>query len=52
MVISKIIEPIFGLNLYLAIDLPYAYTSLITMGFEIMGPGLWRLFKNYEIVYT
>lgn len=31
--VSKIIEPTFGLNLYLAIALPYVYISLIAIGF-------------------
>jgi hypothetical protein len=41
--ISKIIEPTFGLNLYLAIALPYVYISLIAIGFILLGLGLWRL---------
>ena len=41
--ITKIIEPTLGLNLYLAIALPYMYISLITIGFILMGLGLWRL---------
>lgn len=43
--ISKIIEPAFGLNLYLAIAIPNVYISLIIMGFVIMGLGFWRLIK-------
>jgi hypothetical protein len=41
--ITKIIEPTLGLNLYLAIALPYVYISLIAIGFILSGLGLWRL---------
>ncbi|HZA63983.1 MAG TPA: hypothetical protein VE573_14000 [Nitrososphaeraceae archaeon] len=41
--ITKIIEPTLGLNLYLAIALPYVYVSLISIGFILLGLGLWRL---------
>jgi hypothetical protein len=41
--VTKIIEPTLGLNLYLAIALPYLYTSLIAIGFVLFGLGLWRL---------
>ena len=41
--ITKIIEPTLGLNLYLAIALPYVYVSLIAIGFILLGLGLWRL---------
>jgi hypothetical protein len=41
--ITKIIEPTLGLNLYLAIALPYVYISLIAIGFVLLGLGLWRL---------
>jgi hypothetical protein len=41
--ITKIMEPTFGLNLYLAIALPYVYISLIAIGFILIGLGLWRL---------
>lgn len=41
--ITKIIEPTFSLNLYLAIALPYLYISLIAIGFILLGLGLWRL---------
>jgi hypothetical protein len=40
---TKIIEPIFGLNLYLAIAVTQVYTSLIVIGFILLGLGLWRL---------
>ena len=43
LVVSKIIEPTFGLNLYLAIALPYVYISLIAIGFILLGLGLCRL---------
>ena len=41
--VTKIIEPIFGLNLYLAIAVTQVYTSLIVIGFILLGLGLWRL---------
>jgi hypothetical protein len=41
--VTKIIEPTFGLNLYLAIALPYVHISLIAIGFTLFGLGLWRL---------
>jgi hypothetical protein len=41
--VTKIIEPTFSLNLYLAIALPYLYMSLIAIGFVLFGLGLWRL---------
>ncbi len=41
--VTKIIEPTFGLNLYLAIALPYVYISLIAIGFILLGLGLWGL---------
>jgi hypothetical protein len=41
--VTKIVEPTFGLNLYLAIALPYLYISLIAIGFVLFGLGLWRL---------
>ncbi|HEY0579771.1 MAG TPA: hypothetical protein VGC75_03610 [Candidatus Nitrosocosmicus sp.] len=43
---SKLVEPIFGLNLYLAIVLPYLYISLIVMGFTLSGLGLLRVTKK------
>jgi hypothetical protein len=43
LIVSKIIEPTFGLNLYLAIALPYVYISLIAIGFILLGLGLCRL---------
>jgi hypothetical protein len=44
--VSKIIEPILGLNLYLAVAIPNVYISLIILGFAIFGLGLLRLFKK------
>jgi hypothetical protein len=41
--ITKIIEPTLGLNLYLAIALPYVYITLIAIGFILLGLGLLRL---------
>jgi hypothetical protein len=43
LIVSKIIEPTFGLNLYLAIVLSYVYISLIAIGLIILGLGLCRL---------
>ena len=43
LIVSKIIEPTFGLDLYLAIALPYVYISLIAIGLIILGLGLCRL---------
>ncbi len=42
--ISKMIEPEFHLNLYLALALPYLFISLIAMGFILLGLGLSRIF--------
>lgn len=44
--VSKIIEPTLGLNLYLAVALPYVYISLIAMGFIILGLGLLRIVRR------
>jgi hypothetical protein len=41
--VTKIIEPTFGLNLYLAIAVTQVYISLIVIGFILLGLGLWRL---------
>lgn len=52
LIVSKIIEPTFGLNLYLAIALPYVYISLIAIGFIILGLGLCRLkMKQWHAYY-
>lgn len=48
--ISKIIEPTFGLNLYLAVALPFVYLSSIILGFAIFGLGFWRIFKKYDSI--
>jgi hypothetical protein len=42
LVVSKIVEPTMGSNLYLAIVLPSLYLSLIAIGFILMGLGLLR----------
>ena len=47
--VTKIIEPIFGLNLYLAIAVTQVYTSLIVIGFILLGLGLWRLKMKWRI---
>ena len=41
--VTKIIEPTFGLNLYLALAVTQVYISLIVIGFILLGLGLWRL---------
>jgi hypothetical protein len=41
--VTKIIEPTFGLNLYLAIAVSQVYISLIVIGFILLGLGLWKL---------
>jgi hypothetical protein len=38
--VSKLIEPTMGLNLFLAVALPYLYVSLIIIGFILTGLGL------------
>ena len=43
--ISKLLEPSMGLNLYLALVPRPLYTSLIRMGFVIIGLGLSRILQ-------
>ncbi|HEY7079446.1 MAG TPA: hypothetical protein VH500_07080 [Nitrososphaeraceae archaeon] len=43
---SKLVEPSMGLNLFLTIALPYLYTSLIVIGFILIGLGLFRVTKR------
>lgn len=45
--VSKIVEPIMGSNLYLAMALPYLYISLITIGFILIGLGILKVVKRY-----
>lgn len=40
LVSSKLVEPRIGLNLFLVVALPYAYMSLIAIGFILVGLGL------------
>jgi hypothetical protein len=40
--VSKLVEPTMGLNLFLALALPYLYVSLIAIGFILIGLGLLR----------
>src|SRR5215210_2195235 len=35
--VSKLLEPTMGLNLFLAVALPYLYISLIAIGFILIG---------------
>ncbi len=44
--VSKLLEPIMGLNLFLAIALPYLYISLIAIGFILIGLGLSRAVRK------
>jgi hypothetical protein len=44
--VSKIVEPTMGLNLFLAVALPYLYISLIAIGFILIGLGLFRVVRS------
>ena len=44
--VSKIVEPTMGLNLFLAVALPYLYISLIAIGFILIGLGLFRAVRG------
>ena len=44
--VSKLIEPRMGLNLFLAVALPYLYVSLIVVGFILTGLGLLRVVRR------
>ncbi len=44
--VSKLLEPTMGLNLFLAIVLPYLYISLIAIGFILIGLGLLRALRR------
>ncbi|MDQ3853983.1 MAG: hypothetical protein M3299_14260 [Thermoproteota archaeon] len=44
--VSKLVEPTMGLNLYLAVALPYVYISLIAIGFILIGLGLLRAVRR------
>ena len=46
LVVSKIIEPMVGSNLYLALAIPYLYYSLIAIGFVILGLGIFRVIRK------
>ena len=46
--VSKIVEPTMGLNLFLAVALPYLYISLIAIGFILIGPGLFRVVRRRQ----
>jgi hypothetical protein len=45
--VSKLVEPVMGSNLYLAMALPYLYISLITIGFILTGLGILKVVKRY-----
>jgi hypothetical protein len=44
--VSKLVEPTMGLNLFLAVALPYLYISLIAIGFILIGLGLMRAVRR------
>ena len=44
--VSKLLEPAMGLNLFLAVALPYLYLSLIAIGFILIGLGLLRAVRG------
>lgn len=44
--VSKLVEPTMGLNLFLALALPYLYVSLIAIGFILIGLGLLRAVRR------
>jgi hypothetical protein len=44
--VSKLVEPTMGLNLFLAVALPYLYISLIAIGFIQIGLGLLRAVRG------
>ena len=44
--VSKLMEPTMGLNLFLAVALPYLYVSLIVIGFILTGLGLLRVVRR------
>jgi hypothetical protein len=44
--VSKLLEPTMGLNLFLAVALPYLYLSLIAIGFILIGLGLLRAVRG------
>jgi hypothetical protein len=44
--VSKLLEPTMGLNLFLAVALPYLYISLIAIGFILIGLGLFRAVRR------
>lgn len=43
---SKLLEPTMGLNLYLAVVLPFLYISLVAIGFILIGLGLLRAVRR------
>jgi hypothetical protein len=48
--ISKLVEPTMGLNLFLAVALPYLYIALILLGFIIVGLGGTRIFRENKAI--
>ena len=44
--VSKLIEPMIGLNLFLAVALLYLYISLMAIGITFIGLGLLRALRR------
>ena len=44
--VSKLIEPMIGLNLFLAVSLLYLYISLMAIGITFIGLGLLRALRR------
>jgi len=44
--VSKLLEPTMGVNLFLAVALPYLYISLIAIGFILIGLGSLRVVRG------
>jgi len=44
--VSKLVEPTLGLNLFLAVALPFLYISLIAIGFILIGLGVLRAVRK------
>lgn len=44
--VSKLVEPALGLNLFLAVALPFLYISLIAIGFILIGLGVLRAVRR------
>jgi hypothetical protein len=47
--VSKLIEPMIGLNLFLAVALLYLYISLMAIGITFIGLGLLRALRRHRL---